>query len=244
MRIRWTRTITASLLALPVLLTVATANPGTHDTAPGPEAMPVDLTGVWNLDEYASVDFQAELELLMKHLRLQRDQANRGDSGGPSSKHGTGGGGGHGNLGTMDNRHQSGHGSSMGNPGDNAHGGHGGHGGQDGDPGEAPRDLINALDQLLITINGADVEIMDGTDQTRIWTPGAGPVSREGQGGSVMDQAWWEDDVLVLATTGGQLGVTRRLHLAGGGRTLVAEFTVTVPGTSQSLEARMVYAGY
>ena len=240
MRTRWTRTITASLLALPVLLTVATANPATLDTTPTPEVMPVDLTGVWNLDEYASDDFQAELELLMKHLRLQQDQANRGGSGGPSSKQGTGSGGGHGqgNLGTMDNRHQSGHGSSMGNPADNPHGGHG------GDSGEAPRDLINSLDQLLITINGADVEIMDGTDQTRIWTPGAGPVSREGPGGSVMDQAWWEDDVLVLATTGGQLSVTRRLHLEGGGRTLVAEFTVTVPGTSQRIEARMVYAGY
>jgi len=236
MGIRWTTTITVSLLAVPVLLAVAIADPATVETAPEPEAMPVDLTGVWNLDEFASDDLQEDLEMLMKHLRLQRDQASRGETGAPGHK--GGGGGGRNNLGAMDNRHQTGHGGSMGNPTSQAHGG------RDGDPGEAPRELINALDQLLITVNGADVEIMDGTDQTRIWSPGGGLVSREGPGGDVVDQAWWEDDVLVLVTTGGQLGVTRRLHLEDGGRTLVAEFTVTVPGVTQRIEARMVYTGY
>ena len=235
MGIRWTTTITASLLAVPVLLTVAIADPATVETTPEPEAMPVDLTGVWNLDEFASDDLQEDLEMLMKHLRLQRDQARRGTSGGQSTK---GGHGGRNNLGTMDNQHQSGHGNSMGNPADQSHGDH------DGDPGEGARQLINSLDQLLITVYGADVEIMDGTDQTRIWTPGGGPVSREGPGGTVIDQAWWDDDVLVLATSGGQVGFTRRLQLTGGGRTLVAEIVVTVPGTAQRIEARMVYTGY
>lgn len=235
-----TTVIRSSVLALPVLLTVAIADPVTLEATPESAAMPVDLTGVWNLDEYASDDLQAELETLMKHLRLQQDRASRGNQGGQRGKGGGGGGGrsGYDNLGTMDNSHQSGHGSSMGNPSDRERGGHG------GDSGATPRELINALDQLLITVNGADVEIMDGTDQTRIWTPGAGQVSREGPGGSLIDQAWWDGDVLVLATNGGQLGVTRRLHLADGGRALVAEITVTIPGSTQRIEARMVYTGY
>jgi len=85
---------------------------------------------------------------------------------------------------------------------------------------------------------------MDGSDWTIIWTPGGKPVQRQGPGGLVVEQSWWEKDVLVLSTNGDRLVITRRLHLEDEGDTLVADVTVKLSGSSQRIDARLVYSGY
>lgn len=193
--------------------------------------MPVDLTGVWNLDENASDDLQAQMDQLMDEIREQMAQ-KRGSRGG-----GRGGG-------------MGGRGGGMGGSG----GGMGGPGGGRGGPpseeagAEAPgrtgtRDLATAMRQLLITVNGDQIEIMDGTDQTRVWTPDGQPVVAEGRGGGPTEVASWDGETLVLKTKGGRMDVERRLHLAAGGKQLVADVTITVPQFDKTVQGRLVYAG-
>jgi hypothetical protein len=200
--------------------------------------MPVDLTGVWNLDENASVDLQAQMDQLMVEIREQMAQ-----------KRGSGGGGRGGGMGGRGGG-MGGRGGGMGGSG----GGMGGPGGGRGGPpseeagAEAPgrtgtRDLATAMRQLLITVNGDQIEIMDGTDQTRVWTPDGQPVVAEGRGGGPTEVASWDGETLVLKTKGGRMDVERRLHLAAGGKQLVADVTITVPQFDKTVQGRLVYAG-
>ncbi len=216
----------AFLVSLIAATTVAAAAENTLDTTS--DAMPVNLTGVWNLDEHASDDLAGQLEAWRKQMT-----ARRGGGRGTGGEHGGGRGGG------------GGRGSGM--------GGHGGMGGQKGespsgdheqDDGGHSRDLAQAMEQLLITVDGAVVEIMDGTDRTHRWAPGAGAVKRDGPEGEMVEKAWWDETVLVLSTNGGHMSVTRRLHLEDEGGILVADVSVTTSESSEGIDARLVYSGY
>jgi hypothetical protein len=202
------------LLNLGLLLTVLVGPaPAAGDSDP---AMPVDLTGVWNLDAMASDDLAARLEplaaLLAERAQAQQPKQGFGDEAGL-------------------------------NTGNRARPRPGGGKGPAPDP-NLTRDIVQSLEQLLITVDGADVEIMDGSDRSRVWTPGGRPVQRPGPGGQVLEQAWWDGDELVLSTTGGPLIITRRLHREDDGKTLVVDVDVKVSRSAEHAEARLVYHGY
>ena len=85
---------------------------------------------------------------------------------------------------------------------------------------------------------------MDGTDQTRIWTPGGERVVRDGpRGEQVSERAWWDGETLVLETVGSRMTMTRRLSRSDDGKQLVSDVTVELQGQDKAIEATLVYNG-
>jgi hypothetical protein len=201
---------------LPILLLAAIVVAAEDDAAPTAPLMPVDLTGVWNLDAMASDDLAEVLQPLAAALEERAEQS----------------------------RPAQGYGDEEGmTPANRPPRRGSGAGGEAADPAIA-REVARAMDQLLIIVNGADLEIMDGSDRTRVWTPGGRPVQRPGFGGQVLEQAWWDGDELVLSTTGGPVIVTRRLHLEDDGSTLVVDLSAQLSRSVERAQARLVYTGY
>jgi len=193
--------------------------------------MPVDLSGVWNLDYQSGEEFAEKMDAVMEEVRQQMSQRGGGGQGGR-------GGGGKGGRGM-------GHGGGGGVYGDEVGPSGGQHPQNDrGMTEEGGRDLEQALSQLLIIVYEGQIEIMDGSDVTIIWKPDGKPMVQEAPHGNIARTAHWDKEVLVLETRGGRMNTTRRLHLSEQGKRLDVEVAVEIPATRQSVRATLTYHGY
>jgi len=215
-----------------VSLLVVAAGLGAQEPASSPASL-ADLAGIWNLDRQASDDLLAELQPLLETLREAPGAAARGGHGDPADRLGSAGDGGPGPV----NRR----GLPMPERRDGAAAGAAA---ADRDllARDGARDLALAVSQLLITIDGANLEIMDGTDRTQVWTPGGEPrVEPHPAGGIVRERAWWDGDTLVLESAGGPLQVTRRLRRSPDDHQLIVDVAVSAPGIVGQVRATLVY---
>jgi len=161
---------------------------------------PADLSGVWNLDAGQSDDLAAELKSMH-----EKTQASRGARGG-----GRGGMGG-GRRGGMGGR-----GGGMG-------AGSGGGRGAGKQPSEGSGqnarmpegNLSRVLSQLLISTFDGNIEIVDGAETTRLWTPDGKNYRTRTPRGESTTRAWWEGDTLVLESIDPMRTATQRLRRTG-----------------------------
>jgi hypothetical protein len=241
--------LVAILALIPAVLAAADPDPGVAAKAPvkpgaqlnagatedrGAGAVAAEaLSGVWSLDRNRSDDLVETLESYLARSAPAggRDQGRGGSGGGM----GGGMGGGRGGRGGM--------GGSMNDPSDvGSHPGREGR--QAGDPEAGPQAMAAAFDQVLISRDGEAIEIMDGSDRTVRWIPDGRTSTRETRRGAVVEQAWWDGGVLVLATRGGPVDITRRLRPGDDGRSLEVDVVFGRAGTSDTARAHLVYTGY
>jgi len=208
---------------------------------PPPEATP-DLTGVWILDTKASDDLKAFAKALGSLLPAGGQRGTGGPGGGMGGPGGGMGGpppgGGKGGSGAgMDGRMPADEmGSGAEGPHETTRGGQGSAGG----PGAG---LARAAQQLLISVDGDALEIVDATDRSMIWVPDGVVHAQAGPGGRELScRAEWQNGVLILEQLGGPLTSSRRLQLSDDGQRLVVELSV-LGADGEPVTAHLEYAG-
>lgn len=209
--------ITGPILILALILLAAPSQAQDTDAAADASPWPVDLSGVWNLDEKNSDDLAAQIEAMR-----EKSMASRGGRGGGMGGRGGGMGGRGGGMGGM--------------------GGRGGGGSEGGEPGQAPgADLAQAMQQLLISRFEDSMEIVDGVETARLWTPDGKTYRTRTLRGEATTRAWWDEGELVLESKGARHTVTQRLRLVGD-KTLEVQHTMEM-GRAGTVKATLVYQG-
>jgi hypothetical protein len=214
-----------------------------------------DLSGVWNLDPGASDDLKAFAKKLGPLLPAGGERGMGGPGGGgggPGGGMGEGPGGGMGGPGGG----MGGPGGGMGRPGGRAGGrmpadelGSGAEDSQEPAPaGRGPAGgpgsgLARAAQQLLISVDGEAIEILDGAERSETWVPDGEVHAQAGPGGRESSRrAAWRDGALVLEQLGGPLSMSRRLQLSADGRRLLVDLTA-VAADGKPVTAHLEYAG-
>lgn len=207
------------------------------DTASAPAIVP-SLTGSWVLNQEASDD---PLAILQAAAGAGGERpGGKGGRGAPGGRGGPGGmGGGPGGMGS------SGGGPGRGESPD-ADGGWGRRGGMPSagtaDAGFGLR-LKQEVARLEIFQQGAELNITDGLDNSRLIVIGGPEATIWTERGEVKARARWEKGQLVeeWLPSGPGAGRTRRYALTGDGRRLVVQEQRTMPGQDRALTIELVY---
>jgi hypothetical protein len=97
--------------------------------------------------------------------------------------------------------------------------------------------------QLLISVDGEAIEIVDAAERTETWVPDGEARAPEGPGGRrATHRAVWQEGVLVLEQLGGPLTLTRRLRLSDDGQRLLVDLSVS-EAEGKSVTAHLEYVG-
>ena len=208
----------------------ATGKPA-KDTS-GADAWPFDPSGVWTLDESRSDNLTALQDMLRTNRRVSREGRDGGR--GMGSARGGGGGGGIGDRASM--------GRGMGGrPGGRSAPSDGGPENRQTDT--SPRDLHKAYSLLLIARLNDGIEIIDGAEQTRLWTPDGQPRTRQtARDDTTILRAWWEGSILCLEQMNNRRTVTQRLQITNDDKTLTVILEVAVLG-DDTVSGTLVYRG-